>query len=110
MSLKNLCLFAITFIAAMTLLSRAESTMPDTPLTKEIVASETQDEPQVLAFEVTPSGFEPRETTIQPGKCLILLRNRSGRIDLNFWLARENGNKVSESDQKRRDWKAHVHL
>ena len=102
MSIKKLFLFALTFIAAVTL----TLLLP----TKKTVTAQTQAEPQVLAYEVTPSGFNPVETTISQGKCLILVRNRSGRRDLNFWLARENGNRVSESERQKRDWKSEVHL
>ena len=102
MSNKKLFLFLLTLISAMTLTvsfrSRAESII------------EPQDEPQVLAFEVTPSGFNPTETTLHQGKCLILLRNRSGQRDLTFWLVRENEGRVSESEGQKRDWKTQVHL
>ena len=69
-----------------------------------------EDVPQVVSVQVTPSGFEPRETIARHGKFLILLQNRSGRRDLNFFLARENQGRVAESEPQKRDWKAHVQL
>ena len=69
-----------------------------------------EDVPQVVSLQVTPSGFEPRETIAPKGKFLILLQNRTGRRDLNFWLARENEGRVAESKAQNRDWKAHVQL
>ncbi|HET6973645.1 MAG TPA: hypothetical protein VFH96_06435 [Pyrinomonadaceae bacterium] len=68
------------------------------------------DVPQVISLQVTPSGFEPRETIAPKGKFLILLQNRTGRRDLNFWLARENEGRVAESKSQNRDWKAQVQL
>ena len=44
------------------------------------------------------------------GKFLILLQNRSGQRGLNFWLARENQERLAESDPQKRDWKAQVQL
>jgi hypothetical protein len=70
----------------------------------------TDDVPQVVSLQVTPSGFEPRETIAPKGKFLILLQNRTGRRDLNFFLARENEGRVAESKSQNRDWKAHVQL
>jgi hypothetical protein len=122
MTNKKLFLFALTFTAVITLtalFSRAEnvesslrrdSIISDFGAAKETTAIQTQAELQVLAFEVTPSGFNPSETTIHQGKCLILLRNRTGRRDLTFWLARENGSRVSESEQQKRDWQTKVQL
>ena len=121
MSKKNLFLFALTLtaIAAATVsfIGRAENVAGSPPqnfalessLVKETKVS-TQEEPQVLAVEVTPPGFNPSETIVQKGKFLILLRNLTGRRDLNFWLARENEGRVAESEPQKRDWKAHVHL
>ena len=74
----------------------------------EIVS--TEDEPQVISVLVTPDGFEPSETMVRHGKCLILLQNRTGRRDLNFSLTREKEGRVAESDSQKRDWKAHVQL
>jgi hypothetical protein len=45
----------------------------------------TDDVPQVVSLQVTPSGFEPRETIAPKGKFLILLQNRTGQRDLNFF-------------------------
>jgi len=70
----------------------------------------TEDVPQVVSLQVTPSGFEPSETIAQQGKFLILLQNRTGRRDLNFWLARENEGRVAKSEPQKRDWKAFVQL
>jgi len=121
MSKKNLFLFALTFTAAIAatvpFIGRAENVgvSPRQNSALEIkLAKETkvltQEEPQVLAIEVTPPGFNPSETIVQKGKFLLLLRNRTGRRDLNFWLARENEGRVAESEPQKRDWKAHVHL
>jgi hypothetical protein len=121
MSKKNLFLFALTITAAIgatvPFIGRAESvgssphqnSALESSLIKETKVS-TQEEPQVLAIEVTPPGFNPSETIVQKGKFLLLLRNRTGRRDLNFWLARENEGRVAESEPQKRDWKAHVHL
>ncbi len=73
-------------------------------------ALSTDDVPQVISVQVTPSGFEPRETIAPRGKFLILLQNRTGRRDLNFWLARENEGRVAESKPQKRDWKAQLQL
>jgi len=70
----------------------------------------TEDVPQVVSLQVTPSGFEPSETIAQQGKFLILLQNRTGRRDLNFWLTRENEGRVAESKPQQRDWKAQLQL
>lgn len=70
----------------------------------------TEDVPQVVSLQVTPSGFEPAETIAPRGRFLILLHNRTGRRDLNFWLARENEGRVAESEAQKRDWKAQVQL
>jgi len=72
--------------------------------------SSSEDVPQVISLEVTPSGFDSSEIIAPRGKFLILLRNRTGRRDLNFWLARENEGRVAESEPQKRDWKAHVQL
>ncbi len=81
------------------------------PETSPVATVSTEDDvPQVVSLQVTPSGFEPRETIAPKGKFLILLQNRTGRRDLNFWLARENEGRVAESKPERRDWKAHVQL
>lgn len=70
----------------------------------------SEDEPQVLSLEVTPWGFQPSEAIVPRGRLLILLQNRTGVRDLNFWLARENRELVVESQPDKRDWKAHVQL
>jgi len=72
--------------------------------------STEEDVPQVVSLQVTPSGFEPGETIAPRGKFLILLQNRTGRRDLNFWLGRENEGRVAESEPEKRDWKAQVQL
>lgn len=77
---------------------------------QEPATMSADDEPQVVSIEVTPAGFEPSEVSAPRGKFLILLQNRTGRRDLNFWLARENGERVVESAPEKRDWKAHVQL
>lgn len=73
-------------------------------------ALSSEDVPQVISLEVTPSGFESTETIAPRGRFLILLQNRTGRRDLNFWLARENQERVAQSESKKRDWKAQVQL
>jgi hypothetical protein len=119
---KKLFLFALALTAAIaatvpSLIGRAENVAVSPPqssvaelnLTKETKVL-AQEEPQVLAIEVTPPGFNPSETIVSKGKFLLLLQNRTGRRDLNFWLSRENEGRIAESDPQRRDWKAHVHL
>jgi len=81
-----------------------------TAAAERATTTQHEDVPQVVSLQVTPSGFEPLETIAPKGKFLILLQNRTGRRDLNFWLARENEGRVAESKSKNRDWKAHVQL
>jgi hypothetical protein len=75
-----------------------------------VSTAETDDVPQVVSLQVTPSGFEPRETIAPRGKFFILLQNRTGQRDLNFWLARENDARLAESEPQKRDWMAKVQL
>jgi hypothetical protein len=100
MSKKDLSISALLFIgviaAAVPFIGRAENT--------------TDDEPQVISLQLNRSGFEPGETIAHRGKFLILLQNRSGQRDLNFWLARENQERLAESEPQKRDWKAQVQL
>ena len=114
------------FLAALTVVAVTALTLPFTGRTANIRSSvernstklETSpvapvlndDVPQVVSLQVTPSGFEPRETIAPKGKFLILLQNRTGRRDLNFWLARENEGRVAESKSQNRDWNAQVQL
>ena len=77
---------------------------------EEPTAISTEDVPQVVSLELTPNGFEPRETTARPGKFLILLQNRTGRRDLRFYLIRENQERLADSEPQKRDWKAQVQL
>lgn len=85
------------------------ASLESTPV-KEAATISADDEPQVVSIQVTPAGFEPREVIAPRGKFLILLQNRTGRRDLNFWLARENQEHVAESAPEKRDWKAQVQL
>lgn len=80
------------------------------PEPRPVATASTDNVPQVVSLQVTPSGFEPRETIAPKGKFLILLQNRTGQRDLNFWLARENEGPIAESKSQNRDWKTHVHL
>lgn len=82
----------------------------ETSAIERVTTSATEDVPQVVSLQVTPSGFEPRETIAPKGKFLILLQNRTGQRDLNFWLARENEGRVAESKREQRDWSAKVQL
>lgn len=77
---------------------------------EEANAISTEDEPQVVSLEVTPSGFQPSETVARHGEFLILLQNRTGQRDLSFYLIRENQERLAESEPQKRDWKAHVQL
>jgi hypothetical protein len=101
-------------MAALTVVAATALTLPLTGRTANIRSSQernpTKDVPQVISLQVTPSGFEPGETIAPKGKFLILLENRTGRRDLNFFLARENEGRVAESKSQNRDWKAHVQL
>jgi len=122
MSNKKLFFLTLIFIAAITVIVpifsqaknigwwRPDSKAHDSSVGKDTRASDAQDEPQVLAFEVTPSGVNPSETIVHQGKSLILLRNLTGIRDLNFWLARENEKPVSESKGQTRDWKTQMRL
>jgi len=107
--------FTATAAVSIPFISRAENIWSSSRensarLQSSPVTSSAQDVPQVISLEVTPSGFESGETIARRGKFLILLQNRTGRRDLNFWLARENEGRVAESDAQRRDWKAQVQL
>ena len=84
--------------------------LESSPVEKATTRATEEDMPQVISLQVTPSGFEPSETIAPRGKFLILLQNRTGRRDLNFWLARENEGRVVESKPQQRDWKAWVQL
>ncbi|HEY0761037.1 MAG TPA: hypothetical protein VGD61_01565 [Pyrinomonadaceae bacterium] len=117
MSTRRLSLLALTLSATLAVtipfISRAAntgSTSRQNVSAQSKDETKTDDETQVLTFEVTPNGFEPGETTVRHGKFLILLQNRTGRRDLNFWLARENEGRVAESEPQKRDWKANVRL
>jgi len=119
MSSKRILLFALTLCAAVAVtipfIGRAGNRPagrqnPANPQSSLTNAASTDDEPQVLSFQVTPNGFEPSEATVSHGKFLILLQNRTGRRDLTFRLTRENEGRVSNSDPQKRDWKAHVRL
>ena len=122
MSNKRIFLFAIVLCAAIAaiipFIGRAgdrsgvmqNAASPQSSLTNEVRAASSDDEPQVLSFQVTPNGFEPREAVVSHGKFLILLQNRTGRRDLTFRLTRENEGRVAGSDPQKRDWKAHVRL
>ena len=108
---------ALTVIAAalltIPLIARTENARPSLPedLSSPVAGVQRDDDvPQVIALQVTPSGFEPSETIAHRGKFLILLQNRTGRRDLHFWLARENQERLAESAPEKRDWKAHVQL
>lgn len=72
--------------------------------------SATDDLPQVVSVEVTPTGFQPNETTARSGRFLILVQNRSGNRELSFYLVRENQQRLAESEPQNRDWKAQVQL
>ena len=123
MSNKKVLLAALTIVAAITVavpftarttnirssLSRNPKTLEFSRIEKATTGS-PEDLPQVVSLQVTPFGFEPRETIAPRGRFLILLQNRTGRRDLNFWLARENEGRVTESEPQKRDWKAHVQL
>jgi hypothetical protein len=114
------------FLAALTVVAATALTLPFTGRTANIRSSAERnptkldtgsvapvlndDVPQVVSLQVTPSGFEPRETIAPKGKFLVLLQNRTGRRDLNFWLARENEGRVAESKSQNRDWQAQVQL
>ena len=89
---------------------RPDATRPESIPVEKATTVQTEDVPQVVSLQVTPSGFEPSETIAPKGKFLILLQNRTGRRDLNFWMVRENDGRVAESKSKNRDWAAQVQL
>jgi hypothetical protein len=84
-----------------------DSKFSTTPVTQQ---ADSEDVPKGLMFELRPSGFIPSEVTVDAGKYLLLLQNRSGLKGLSFRLERENESRVAESDQQKRDWKAQVRL
>lgn len=106
MSNKKIILAALTVVAAIALsvplIGRTANIRSATPSPDDV--------PQVVTLQVTPSGFEPGETIAPKGKFLILLQNRTGQRDLNFWLARENEGRVAESKREQRDWSAKIQL
>ena len=119
MSNKKVLLVALTVVAATTVTvpftgrtASSGSVMVPDPTTAAVKTTTPQKEdvPQVVSLQVTPSGFEPLETVAPKGKFLILLQNRTGRRDLEFWLAREKEGRVAKSEPQKRDWKAHVQL
>lgn len=118
-TLLTILIFAVALTAAIPFIgharkveepSRADITKLRPKIVKEPLSISTEDEPHVLSLEVTPSGFQPSEAIAPRGRFLILLQNRTGRRDLNFWLVPENQQRVAESIPERRDWKAHVQL
>jgi hypothetical protein len=121
--MSNKLLAALTIVAAsvlaLPLIGRTMSLNHSVPTAATSVKSPqveaatnipSEDEPQVISLEATPSGFEPAEIIAHRGKFLILLQNRSGQRDLNFSLARENQERLAQSDSQKRDWKAQVQL
>lgn len=123
MSNRTFFVIAVTFIATIGVtipfISRAEKSKVylrqnlasvESNSKDEAGFSPVDDEPRVVSLQVTPNGFEPRETTARPGKFLILLQNRTGRRDLRFYLIRENQERLAGSQPQQRDWKAHVQL
>ena len=112
-------LVALTFVVALLLsfllTSHTQASFPSVPAAAptRIIEAESilaDDEPRVVSIQVTPAGFEPREVSGSRGKFLILLQNRTGCRDLNFWLARENQERLAESAPEKRDWKAQIQL
>jgi hypothetical protein len=123
MSTKILFVAALIFIgviaASLPFIGRAENTTASSssnstkPASTSVAATQNtphEDEPQVISLEATPSDFEPAETIVHRGRFLILLQNRTGQRGLNFWLARENQERLGESEPQKRDWKAQVQL
>lgn len=119
MSNKKVILAALSVVAATavtvaftgrTANSRSAVVRNPTTVVGRATISQSEDVPQVVSLQVTPSGFEPGETIGPKGKFLILLQNRTGRRDLEFWLARENEGRIAKSEPQKRDWKAHVQL
>lgn len=123
MSSKTLFVTGLTLIAAIAVtipfIGRAENSrsfLSENPATSESKAKEeagissADDEPRVVSLQVTPFGFEPAETIIPRGKVLILVQNRTGNRHLNFYLIRENQDRLAQSEPQRRDWKAQVQL
>jgi hypothetical protein len=123
MSNKKVLLTALTmaaaFAVAVPLIARTENigtsvpeslSRPDSSLAPGPKETSTDDEPQVVSLQVTPSGFEPNETIVFRGKFLILVQNRTGNRELSFYLIRENQERLAESDPQKRDWKAYVQL
>ena len=118
MSNKKVILAALTVVAAIAITvpltgrtaNIGNATKQESNPVETATAPAPEDVPQVVSVQVTPSGFEPRETIAPKGKFLILLQNRTGRRDLNFWLARENEGRIAESKRQQRDWSAQVQL
>lgn len=123
MSSKTFIVIALTFIAAVAVtipfIGRAENSRlfpsenpvaPELKAKQEASVSSTGDEPRVVSLQVTQFGFEPTETTALRGKVLLLVQNRTGNRNLNFYLIRENQERLAQSEPQKRDWKAHVQL
>ena len=110
MSNKKILLAALAIVAITVTGPFTGRTAKNQASVESVTTPSTDEVPQVVSLQVTPSGFDPRETIAPRGKFLILLQNRTGRRDLNFWLARENGGRIAESESQKRDWKAQVQL
>ena len=107
--LLTTCLVTSALVRHEYLSHRPPARLESSPV-ETVTTVSTDDVPQEISVQVTPSGFEPRETIAPRGRFLILLQNRTGRRDLNFWLARENEGRVAESKPQKRDWKAQLQL
>jgi hypothetical protein len=63
------------------------------PLTQEAPTSDAR----VEVFALTPTGFEPRETTIPAGEYLLVFNNRTGLDDFALRFEREGERGASEA-------------
>lgn len=82
----------------------AEAEVPETSFA---VPNEPDDEAKVLLLTMRPSGFEPQRLTLNAGKYLVVVRNRTGLSEFALRLERETGERLHEAAARRyqRDWK-----
>jgi hypothetical protein len=78
------------------------------PLTQEAPTSDAR----VEVFTLTPTGFEPGETTLPAGEYLLVFNNRTGLDEFALRLEREGRGTVSEAHppRRKRDWRQMLRL
>lgn len=81
---------------------------------KSLSKPETQDQrsrqPETEIVTVTPTGFEPGEITRSQGRFLLAIDNRTGLEELQLYLERETGSRVSLSRKRKLAWREAIDL